>query len=103
MHTVIANAVAGDPYPIDTLMLFMANMAWNSAMSTGRTREDLRAKDANGDYRIPFIVVSDAFWSETSRSPTRSPDTTTSALRRDQSARSADPSPTRWPTRSAIR
>ena len=46
MHMVIANAVAGDPYPIDTLMLFMANMAWNSAMNTGRTRENLRAKDA---------------------------------------------------------
>ena len=65
MHMVIANAVAGDPYPIDTLMLFMANMAWNSAMNTGRTREHLRAKNANGDYKIPFVVVSDAFWSET--------------------------------------
>ncbi len=65
MHMVIANAVAGDPYPIDTLMLFMANMAWNSAMNTGRTRENLRAKDASGEYRIPFVVVSDAFWSET--------------------------------------
>jgi anaerobic selenocysteine-containing dehydrogenase len=65
MHTVIANAAAGDPYPIDTLMLFMANMAWNSAMSTQRTRDDLRAVDEKGDYRIPFVVVCDAFWSET--------------------------------------
>ena len=65
MHMVIANAVAGDPYPIDTLMLFMANMAWNSAMNPGGTREMLRARDANGDYRIPFVVVADAFWSET--------------------------------------
>ncbi|MFN9775693.1 MAG: molybdopterin-dependent oxidoreductase [Burkholderiales bacterium] len=30
MHMVIRNAVEADPYPIDTLMLFMANMAWNS-------------------------------------------------------------------------
>ncbi len=29
MHMVIRNAVEADPYPIDTLMLFMANMAWN--------------------------------------------------------------------------
>ena len=65
MHMVIANAVAGDPYPIDTLMLFMANMAWNSAMNTAGTREMLRAKDASGEYRIPFVVVCDAFGSET--------------------------------------
>src|SRR6185295_1599857 len=39
MHMVIANAVAGDPYPIDMLLLFMANMAWNSAMNTGVTRD----------------------------------------------------------------
>ncbi len=65
MHMVIANAVAGDPYPIDTLLLFMANMAWNSAMNTSNTRELLRAKDANGQYKIPFIVVADAFQSET--------------------------------------
>ncbi|GIK86350.1 MAG: formate dehydrogenase [Betaproteobacteria bacterium] len=65
MHMVIANAVAGDPYPIDTLMLFMANMAWNSAMDTANTREMLRAKDERGGYRIPFVVVADAFASET--------------------------------------
>jgi len=65
MHMVIANAVAGDPYPIDTLILFMANMAWNSAMNTSGTREMLRAKDASGGYKIPFIVVCDAFNSET--------------------------------------
>ena len=65
MHMVIANAVAGDPYPIDTLMLFMANMAWNSSMNTGGTREMLCAQNADGTYTIPFIVVSDAFASET--------------------------------------
>ncbi len=37
MHMVIANAHKGDPYPIDTLFLFMANMSWNSAMNTGGT------------------------------------------------------------------
>ena len=33
MHTVITNAANGDPYAIDTLMLFMANMSWNSTMN----------------------------------------------------------------------
>ena len=65
MHMVISNAVAGDPYPIDTLMLFMANMAWNSSMNTAQTMDMLRAKDDNGDYKIPFIVTCDAFHSET--------------------------------------
>ena len=67
MHMVIRNAVQGDPYPIDTLMLFMANMAWNSAMNTAQTQDMLCAKDAGGGYKIPFIVVSDAFDSETVR------------------------------------
>jgi sulfite dehydrogenase (quinone) subunit SoeA len=65
MHMVIGNAVTGDPYPIDTLLLFMANMAWNSAMNTGATRDMLAARDADGRYRIPFVVVVDAFESET--------------------------------------
>ncbi|WP_233152953.1 molybdopterin oxidoreductase family protein [Motiliproteus sp. MSK22-1] len=65
MHMVIKNAVMGDPYKIDTLMLFMANMAWNSSMNTAETMEMLRAKEDNGDYKIPFIVCSDAFHSET--------------------------------------
>jgi len=64
MHMVIRNAVEADPYPIDTLMLFMANMAWNSAMNTAQTQDMLRAKSADGAYRIPFLVVSDAFDSE---------------------------------------
>src|SRR5579862_6608249 len=34
MHLVIRNAANGDPYPIDTLFMYMANMAWNSAMNT---------------------------------------------------------------------
>lgn len=65
MHMVISNAVAGDPYPIDTLMLFMANMAWNSSMNTAQTMDMLRAKDDEGNYKIPFIVTCDAFNSET--------------------------------------
>ena len=33
MHMVISNAV-GDPYPVDVLFMYMANMAWNSPMNT---------------------------------------------------------------------
>ncbi len=65
MHMVIANAVAGNPYPIDTLLLFMANMAWNSAMNTAGTRDMLAARHADGSYKIPFVIVADAFASET--------------------------------------
>ena len=65
MHMVITNAVNRDPYPIDTLLLFMANMAWNSTMNTAEVREMLVSKDEAGDYRIPFLVVVDAFHSET--------------------------------------
>jgi anaerobic selenocysteine-containing dehydrogenase len=57
--------VAGDPYPIDMLLLFMANMAWNSAMNTGVTRDLLCAQKDDGSYKIPFVVVCDAFASET--------------------------------------
>ena len=31
MHMVISNAHAGDPYKIDTLFMYMANMSWNSS------------------------------------------------------------------------
>jgi len=65
MHTVIRNAWAGDPYPIDTLFLFMANMAWNSSMNTAETIRMLTDKDEDGAYRIPFILYSDAYYSET--------------------------------------
>ncbi|MFO1174425.1 MAG: molybdopterin oxidoreductase family protein [Paracoccaceae bacterium] len=64
MHMVISNAVAGDPYPIDTLMLYMANMAWNSSMNTAETMAMLTAKDGNGGYKIPRIIYSDAYASE---------------------------------------
>jgi len=65
MHNAITNAWRGDPYPIDTLLLFMANMAWNSSMNTGEVRKMLVDKDENGEYKIPFIIVCDAFQSET--------------------------------------
>ncbi|MFC3550580.1 molybdopterin oxidoreductase family protein [Lysobacter cavernae] len=64
MHTVIRNAWAGDPYKIDTLMMFMANMSWNSAMNTGQTIGWLTDKDANGEYKIPRIIYADAYASE---------------------------------------
>ncbi|NEX20789.1 sulfite dehydrogenase subunit SoeA [Thiorhodococcus mannitoliphagus] len=65
MHNVITNAWRGDPYPIDTLLLFMANMAWNSSMNTTEVRKMLVDKHPNGDYKIPFLVVCDTFASET--------------------------------------
>jgi anaerobic selenocysteine-containing dehydrogenase len=69
MHNVIANAWRGDPYPIDTLLIFMANMAWNSTMNTPEIRRLLNDKHADGpdrgEYKIPFLVVCDAFQSET--------------------------------------
>jgi anaerobic selenocysteine-containing dehydrogenase len=65
MHNVITNAWRGDPYPIDTLLLFMANMAWNSSMNTSEVRKMLTDKNDDGTYKIPFIVVCDAFQSET--------------------------------------
>ncbi|CAA7614357.1 molybdopterin oxidoreductase family protein [Magnetospirillum sp. UT-4] len=66
LHMVITNAWAGDPYPIDTLFLYMSNMAWNSSMHTGAVMRMLTDRDpATGEYRIPFIVYSDAFDSET--------------------------------------
>ncbi len=64
MHNAITNAWRGDPYPIDTMMVFMANMAWNSSMNTAQIRDMLNDKDENGDYKIPFLVVADAFQSE---------------------------------------
>jgi len=65
MHNAITNAWRGDPYPIDTLLFFMANMAWNSAMNTTEIRKMLADKDEHGEYKIPFLVVCDAFASET--------------------------------------
>ena len=66
MHTMIANAHAGDPYKIDTLFMYMANMAWNSSMNPGEATRMLADRDpATGVYRIPHVIYSDAFFSET--------------------------------------
>jgi anaerobic selenocysteine-containing dehydrogenase len=65
MHNVITNAWRGDPYRIDTLLIFMANMSWNSTMNTAEVRRMLNDRDeASGEYKIPFLVVADAFHSE---------------------------------------
>ncbi len=73
MHNVITNAWQCDPYRIDTLLIFMANMAWNSTMNTGEVRKmlndrmpegTLSDRTPEGEYKIPFIVVCDAFQSE---------------------------------------
>ncbi len=64
MHMVISNAHAGDPYPIDTLFLYMANMAWNSSMNTSAVMRMLTEQNAEGDYVIPRLIVSDAYSSE---------------------------------------
>ena len=64
MHMVISNAYAKDPYGIDVLFMYMANMAWNSSMNTKGTMKMLEAKDENGEYVIPKIIYSDAYHSE---------------------------------------
>jgi anaerobic selenocysteine-containing dehydrogenase len=65
MHMVITNAWKGDPYPIETLFMYMANMAWNSSMNTSETIRMLTDKQPGSDeYKIPRIIYSDAFYSE---------------------------------------
>ncbi|WP_425080076.1 molybdopterin oxidoreductase family protein [Ruegeria denitrificans] len=64
MHMVISNAAAGDPYKIDTLFMYMANMSWNSSMNTKGVMEMLTAKTEDGNYVIPRIIYSDAYSSE---------------------------------------
>jgi sulfite dehydrogenase (quinone) subunit SoeA len=65
MHTVITNAVKRDPYGIDVLFLYMANMSWNSAMNVPDALRGLTARDpATGDYAIPKIIYADSYFSE---------------------------------------
>ncbi|MHB1239879.1 MAG: molybdopterin oxidoreductase family protein [Gammaproteobacteria bacterium] len=64
MHNVITNAWRGDPYSIDTLLIFMSNMAWNSTMNTVEVRHMLNDRDTDGEFKIPFLVVCDTFQSE---------------------------------------
>ena len=65
MHMVISNAHAGDPYRIDTLFLYMANMAWNSTMNTSGTMAMLADTNPDGSYVIPNVIYADAYASET--------------------------------------
>lgn len=64
MHMLISNAHAGDPYRIDTLFLYMANMAWNSSMNTSEAMRMLTDTDATGAYVIPHILYADSYSSE---------------------------------------
>jgi len=65
MQMVITNTANHDPYPIDVLFMFMANMSWNSSMNVPAVLQYLTAKDpATGDYKIPKIIYSDAYFSE---------------------------------------
>ncbi|MEC9368480.1 MAG: molybdopterin oxidoreductase family protein [Pseudomonadota bacterium] len=65
MHMVITNAGNRDPYPIDVLFLYMANMSWNSTMNVPEVLGHLTARDEKtGDYKIPKIIYSDAYYSE---------------------------------------
>ena len=65
MHMAITNASLGDPYTIDVLFLFMANMAWNSAMNIAATHAHLTDKNPDGTYKIGKIIYADAYASET--------------------------------------
>jgi anaerobic selenocysteine-containing dehydrogenase len=65
MHTVIANAARRDPYGIDVLFLYMANMSWNSAMNVPDTLKALTARDeTSGEHVIPKIIYADSYFSE---------------------------------------
>ena len=45
MHMVITNAAQADPYPVDVLFMYMANMSWNSSMNIPAV---LRSSDREG-------------------------------------------------------
>ena len=68
MHMLISNAAAGDPYRLDVLFLYMANMAWNSSMNVPGVMDMLTARegdDPDAPHVIPRIIYSDAYASET--------------------------------------
>ncbi len=65
LHLMLHNAWAGDPYRIECLFLYMANMGWNSAMNIEGSIKYLTDKNADGSYRIPKIIYVDAYNSET--------------------------------------
>ena len=45
--------------------MYMANMAWNSSMNVKGTLDALTETDEDGNYVIPKIIYSDAYYSET--------------------------------------
>lgn len=65
MHMAIHNAWAGDPQEIDVLFMYMANMGWNSSMNVPATHHYLTDKKPDGSYKIPKLIYSDAYHSET--------------------------------------
>lgn len=65
MHMVLHNAWAGDPYPVDLVFMYMANMGWNSSMNVNDAARYLTDKKPDGTYKIPRFIYSDAYWSET--------------------------------------
>ncbi len=65
MHMVISNAARRDPYGIEVLFMYMANMSWNSSMNIAGVIDQLTGRDdATGEYLIPKIIYSDAYASE---------------------------------------
>ena len=65
MHMVLTNAANTDPYGLDVLFMYMANMSWNSSMNVPAILGHLTEKDTEtGDYKIPKIIYSDAYFSE---------------------------------------
>lgn len=65
MHMAVAEAHLQDRQEIDTLFLFMSNVAWNSAMNPGDATRMLTERKDDGSYRIPNVIYVDAFFSET--------------------------------------
>ena len=84
MHQRDRQCLAWRPYKIDTLLLFMANMAWNSSMNTAQVREMLvdrtgtRHSQDPVHHRVRCVPVGDGRirrWLETRPpgAPTRFP------------------------------
>ena len=65
MHMVVSNAHAGDPYKVNALFMYMANMAWNSSMNTRGVMDMLTDTDPEtGEYVIPKLIYADSYSSE---------------------------------------
>ncbi len=64
MHMVLHNAWKGDPYSVDVMFMYMANMSWNSSMNTQGVIKYLTDKNDDGEYKIPKLIYSDAYYSE---------------------------------------